>query len=821
MKRIAFLIAAAAILWPAAALAATAPALVGSIANTTSLSGATSVAVSGQYAFATASWPGQLTAVNINNLNQNSPLSSTQTSSASLENGSNITIVGNDAFVVSKNRNASTSINDDGSGNSLTVVDISHPTDPTVVGTPIPDSNQLFGAYGIAVQGQFAYVASQGLLPPPQPQAPDTSQGSFSVVDLLSMQIVGHIDNSSLTGNLANGLDHATSVATSGHYAYVTAFNAGRVTVIDTTTPTAPSPVTSLSDITHLPDPADLAVQGNYLYVANQVNSDQFTVLDISNPADPQWVASITDPLLDGSYRIRVRGDFAYVSASSASTVAAIDISDPTHPRIAGSVTDPALSITTGLDLDPTGRYVIATSPRKSTETNVKLPPYPGSPGGPTNTGTISEIQLDPSPIAVAIAPSSKPPNPTNQTSASFSFTVSDQVSAVRCSLDGRALQPCTTQTTQNYSALGNGSHNFVVEATDAAGTTSTDSYAWTVGPATAGPVNSSPPTVLAATATEGQTLTASAGQWTGSPTPALSYQWRRCDQSGQNCNPISGSTGTSYVAQSADIGSTLEILETATNSAGSGSASSSPTSIVTGKPHVTAAPAISGAARLGAKLTATNGSWLGYPLPAISDRWQRCDSRGSHCKTLSGQTHTTYRVATSDLGARLRLVVTATNSLGSSSASSVVTSVVSAANAAHLVRAAAALAGIARGKPKLQVTLTSVAGGPQFIRVAIAMPEGLGFSVSKRSLVAGITITGSRGIRLRFVPKIAHGSLVLTMRRPTRSLKAQIEGGALKVLKQFAVSVKTRRTGTVRMRLTVTDKRGLTLRSSLRFRVA
>jgi hypothetical protein len=241
----------------------------------------------------------------------------------------------------------------------------------------------------------------------------------------------------------------------------------------------------------------------------------------------------------------------------------------------------------------------------------------------------------------------------------------------------------------------------------------------------------------------------------------------------------------------------------------------------VTAPPQITAAPVISGTARPGAKLTATNGSWLGYPLPAISDRWQRCDSQGSHCKTLPGQTHTTYTVATTDLGARLRLVVTATNSLGSSSASSVVTSVVSAANVAHLVTANAALAGIARGKPKLQVALTSVAGAPQFVRVTIAIDEGLRFAVSRRSLVAGITITGSRGIRLRFVPKVAHGSLVLTLRRPTRSLKAQIEGRALKVLKQFAVGVKSRRAETLGMTLTVTGKSGLHLRRSLRFRVA
>src|ERR1035441_322827 len=134
MKRLGVLIIVmAAALWPAAALAApSSPALVGSEANSTSLSGATAVAVSGNYAFATASWPGQLTAVNINNLNSASTLYST-VASTYLENGSNITIAGNDAFVVSKNRNASTTSNDDGSGNSLTVVDISNPTDQRVV----------------------------------------------------------------------------------------------------------------------------------------------------------------------------------------------------------------------------------------------------------------------------------------------------------------------------------------------------------------------------------------------------------------------------------------------------------------------------------------------------------------------------------------------------------------------------------------------------------------------------------------------------------------------------------------------------------------
>src|ERR1035441_1373854 len=120
--------------------------------------------------------------------------------------------------------------NDNGDGNSLTVVNISSPTAPSVVGTvqsnstttPFPDS--LFGAYAVAVSGNYAFVASQGLLSG-QPTAPDSMENTNTVIDLTtpsSPTIVASIDNSALSGGLANGLDHATGVAISGQYAYVT-----------------------------------------------------------------------------------------------------------------------------------------------------------------------------------------------------------------------------------------------------------------------------------------------------------------------------------------------------------------------------------------------------------------------------------------------------------------------------------------------------------------------------------------------------------------------------------------------------------------------
>ena len=51
----------------------------------------------------------------------------------------------------------------------------------------------------------------------------------------------------------------------------------------------------------------------------------QFAIVDISNPAKLTVTGALSDSLLSGPYRIRTRGSFAYLSASSSATVAAID----------------------------------------------------------------------------------------------------------------------------------------------------------------------------------------------------------------------------------------------------------------------------------------------------------------------------------------------------------------------------------------------------------------------------------------------------------------------------------------------------------------
>ncbi len=664
-------IAATMALGPASAEAVVNPLVSGWISDSVTLPGTTSVAAAGHYAYVTNYYAGRLTAIDISNPALPTIAGSSEASNGLL-NGSTVNIVGGYAYVASKNRNgpSGSGSNDDGTGNSLTILDIAtNPASPAIVGS-VRDANSLFGAYGVAVSGHYAFVAAQGCLSG-QP-CPNSSVGNaFAVIDIsnpASPSIVAALHNNALpapwTGSGAFG--HATSVAISGNYAYVTAASQDRLTVLDISNPLNPTIVASLKDTTNLNFPVDVAVSGQYAYVTDQISPGRLTVVDVSNPANPQVVTSVASSTLNGAYRVRVHGAFAYVSASGVATVAAVDISNPLSPRIAATVAnDTHMHRTTGLDVDPTGRYVVASSPYLSTQSQPLYPPYALQTGGPTLTGTVTAITLDPSSIAVSITAASRPANPTAQTSANFSFSVNDAISTVQCQLDSGSWLPCTTPTSQAYSTLGAGSHKFVVQAADAAGKAVTASYSWTV----VAPANTSLPEI-SGSATVGQALSASTGSWTGSPT-TFTYQWLRCDVNGMSCWPITGATSAGYTPEAADMGLTLRVQVTATTSAGSAFAESSQTAVVTAKPESTSPPTISGSATQGQTLSASPGSWSGYPAPTFAYQWQRCDQNGANCNPIAAANASTYTLEAADAGSTIVVVAEASNSAGSAQATS------------------------------------------------------------------------------------------------------------------------------------------------------
>jgi hypothetical protein len=169
-----------------------------------------------------------------------------------------------------------------------------------------------------------------------------------------------------------------------------------------------------------------------------------------------------------------------------------------------------------------------------------------------------------------------------------------------------------------------------------------------------------------------GDRLTVTNGSWSGSPTK-FSYQWYRCDPTGDrvNCVTIAGATAQSYAAATADINHTLKADVFATNADGTGKADTKGTGVVAarGAPKNTARPTISGTPVVGNTLTVDNGTWTG--ASTFSYQWRQCDVNGNNCVDIAGATGKTYGVRSTDVAHELLAQVRATNRFGSTTAES------------------------------------------------------------------------------------------------------------------------------------------------------
>ena len=181
-------------------------------------------------------------------------------------------------------------------------------------------------------------------------------------------------------------------------------------------------------------------------------------------------------------------------------------------------------------------------------------------------------------------------------------------------------------------------------------------------------PANTAPP-IVTGTARDNASLSASGGSWTGSNL-SFSPQWQRC--SGGTCTDILGATGFTYSVKSADVGFTLQVVVTASNTLGQASATSAQTVVIQASPPVnTGPPMITGTAREGSPLSASSGVWSGTPTITPTYQWQRCDGSGANCVDILNATGSDYTPTSADVGSTIRVVVTATNAGGAQSAPS------------------------------------------------------------------------------------------------------------------------------------------------------
>lgn len=188
----------------------------------------------------------------------------------------------------------------------------------------------------------------------------------------------------------------------------------------------------------------------------------------------------------------------------------------------------------------------------------------------------------------------------------------------------------------------------------------------WAAFVGVAGAATLTAPTI-SGTAQEGQTLTANSGT-PGPPADTFGtprYQWQVCKPA---CPAPSAAdrTGSTLLLTAADVGATIQVTESVTDTA-AGAAAPNPATAASAAtatvaplspPVNTTAPTIAGSALLGQLLTLTPGVWTNSPT--ITNQWEDCT--GATCVPIAGATGLTYTVAIGDVGHTIDVLESASN---------------------------------------------------------------------------------------------------------------------------------------------------------------
>lgn len=170
-------------------------------------------------------------------------------------------------------------------------------------------------------------------------------------------------------------------------------------------------------------------------------------------------------------------------------------------------------------------------------------------------------------------------------------------------------------------------------------------------------------PTQSAPAWNPGEVVTADHGNWSNNP-GSYTYRWQRC---AATCTNIPGADAadndTTYTLTGDDNGKRVRVIVTARNAGGAGSKATSQSPVI-GIPINTAPPTINGRSQAGNQLTADPGAWI--PAGDYTYRWRRC---GTACEWITSTDaddgDSTYTLTAADVGARIRVRVTANNTAG------------------------------------------------------------------------------------------------------------------------------------------------------------
>lgn len=212
---------------------------------------------------------------------------------------------------------------------ALSIFDVSDPLNPTLAGVirgagAPPGGNYLDQPWTVFVDDNLvAYVAAAG----------DNSLTLIDVSDPTAPVLLGNIAGA----GAPNFLNSIRKVVVRGIYAYTVSGTDQRLCIFNISNPAAP---TFVGSVTHamIDQPWSLEVLGNYAYTVSQAAGDGLAIFDISNPAAPFYVGGLVDWAHIGGCRDLVVPEDtfprAYVLGSNAAvdSVCRINVANPAAP---------------------------------------------------------------------------------------------------------------------------------------------------------------------------------------------------------------------------------------------------------------------------------------------------------------------------------------------------------------------------------------------------------------------------------------------------------------------------------------------------------
>jgi hypothetical protein len=258
------------------------PALLGSVATG---AGPAKAYVQGRYAYVTNNTANTLQIFDVSNPNAPTSVSTLSIGTAPL----NVVVQGRYAYVTITNPGA-------GNPGSLQIVDVSNPLAPVLVSTTTTGDGNDNEAYGLAVQGNYAYITN-------------TTDGTIQAVNIAnpaspSLGTAVTVD--------ASAASKPGGLFVQGRYAYVPVNNDNKLQIFDLKDPG--TPVAGATVATGL-GPLNAYVQGRYAYIVNfSDNPGTVQIVDVSNPASLVSVGTVNAGTTGGPGRLFAQGRYLYVT---------------------------------------------------------------------------------------------------------------------------------------------------------------------------------------------------------------------------------------------------------------------------------------------------------------------------------------------------------------------------------------------------------------------------------------------------------------------------------------------------------------------------